>query len=122
MSKLSVLFLLKICLSILGSSEDWGCLLHRPTSKVLGQCRNSAVCACHAVPGHQGRSEMRETPPPPTTAGAGRVSRGPGCLTQTSQGLTEKEGASSRLQEWGLGLWEPSVEVAGCEGKLQVET
>lgn len=61
-------------------------------------------------------------PPPPTTAGAGRVSRGPGCLTQTSQGLTEKEGASGRLQEWGLGLWEPSVEVAGCEGKLQVET
>lgn len=61
-------------------------------------------------------------PTPTTTARAEWASRGRGWETQTSQGLMEKEGASCRLQEWGFGLWEPNMEVAGCEGKLQVET
>lgn len=64
-------------------------------------------------------SDVGEPPPPPLQGRAGPA-EGRAGKPRLPRPAGEG-GASCWLQEWGFGLWEPNMEVAGCEGKLQVE-
>lgn len=87
------------------------------TNEMPGQCRNSDVCACHAVRGHQGWSEMWETHPHHHCRG--RMGKQRTGLVNPDFSSPDGEGRSVLpVQEWGFGLWEPNMEVMGCEGKL----
>ena len=74
---------------------------------------------CRAVPGVRGGQRRGGATPPPLQGPAGPAEAG--LVNPDFPGPAGEGGASCRPQEWGFGLWEPNMEVAGCEGKLQVE-
>lgn len=76
--------------------------MQRQTSEVLGQRRNGDVCACPAVPRHQGWSEMWETHPHHHCRG--RVGKQRTGLVNPDFSSPDGEGRSVLLAP-GVGIW-----------------